>query len=277
MLQGAATMKRFLLGEDSRFLESVVGEITMVVFVTTLSGIVFSLAFLINQSVAPVLLKFALIATVGIVAGFLARRLMVVRNRWLRFLTGLFAVIIALGVLNVITRGFIGINLLRAYPTIPAWDGALQFGLGSLFVWLSQRAWTGVRREIMVEPRGEVPVISAAPRPRAPRARTRSRVSAFTTWREKAVSRVQAFISPPTTRPKKRKLPAKAPRRSIRRPKAAGIALTSAEEHVCPYCLEEVKNRDPRGVKVCKVCKTWHHGDCWAVTGVCQVPHQYAG
>jgi hypothetical protein len=36
-----------------------------------------------------------------------------------------------------------------------------------------------------------------------------------------------------------------------------------------------VTKRDPRGVKICKVCKTWHHADCWAITGVCQVPHEY--
>jgi ribosomal protein L37AE/L43A len=54
-----------------------------------------------------------------------------------------------------------------------------------------------------------------------------------------------------------------------------GVLLSGEEEHVCPYCLEEVVKNDRRGVKVCKVCKTWHHGDCWAITGVCQVPHQY--
>jgi hypothetical protein len=27
-------------------------------------------------------------------------------------------------------------------------------------------------------------------------------------------------------------------------------------------------------VKVCPVCKTRHHADCWSVTGTCQVPHE---
>jgi ribosomal protein L37AE/L43A len=45
------------------------------------------------------------------------------------------------------------------------------------------------------------------------------------------------------------------------------------EEHRCPYCLEEVKRNDPRGVKECDICHTLHHADCWNITGICQIPH----
>ncbi len=51
------------------------------------------------------------------------------------------------------------------------------------------------------------------------------------------------------------------------------VRLTGAEQHRCPYCLEPVKSNDPRGVTVCPICKTWHHSDCWSLTGMCQVPH----
>lgn len=51
------------------------------------------------------------------------------------------------------------------------------------------------------------------------------------------------------------------------------IQVSLYEAHRCPYCLEEVKQNDPRGVKKCEVCNTLHHADCWEVTGVCQVPH----
>ncbi len=53
------------------------------------------------------------------------------------------------------------------------------------------------------------------------------------------------------------------------------VRLIGETEHRCPYCLEVVVNNDPRGVKVCPICHTRHHADCWAVTGNCQVPHQY--
>ncbi|MBI5035359.1 MAG: hypothetical protein HZB51_32935 [Chloroflexi bacterium] len=51
------------------------------------------------------------------------------------------------------------------------------------------------------------------------------------------------------------------------------LRLTGVVEDRCPYCLDVVKKKDPRGVKKCEVCGTPHHADCWAITGKCQVPH----
>lgn len=53
------------------------------------------------------------------------------------------------------------------------------------------------------------------------------------------------------------------------------VRLVGEEEHRCPYCLELVKKNDPRGITVCPICHTQHHADCWAMTGVCQVPHYH--
>jgi len=52
------------------------------------------------------------------------------------------------------------------------------------------------------------------------------------------------------------------------------VKLTGEEEHVCPYCLEEVVRNDSQGVVVCQECGTWHHQDCWDVTGACGVAHR---
>lgn len=52
------------------------------------------------------------------------------------------------------------------------------------------------------------------------------------------------------------------------------VKLMGEEEHVCPYCLEEVHKNDSRGVVVCKECGTWHHKDCWELTGTCGVAHR---
>jgi len=70
-------------------------------------------------------------------------------------------------------------------------------------------------------------------------------------------------IKEPVVRPKKKRL-------FRRKPK---IQFALLEEHRCPYCLDAVTRNDPRGVKECEVCHTLHHADCWAITGVCQVPH----
>lgn len=51
------------------------------------------------------------------------------------------------------------------------------------------------------------------------------------------------------------------------------MQISTHEEHRCPFCLEDVKSNDPRGVKECSICHTLHHADCWDITGMCQVPH----
>ena len=53
------------------------------------------------------------------------------------------------------------------------------------------------------------------------------------------------------------------------------VMLKGETEHRCPYCMEIVKKNDPRGVVICPECKTWHHKDCWDVTGTCQVAHRH--
>ncbi len=52
------------------------------------------------------------------------------------------------------------------------------------------------------------------------------------------------------------------------------VKLMGEEEHVCPYCLEEVVRNDSQGMVICPECSTWHHQDCWNVTGACGVAHR---
>lgn len=61
-------------------------------------------------------------------------------------------------------------------------------------------------------------------------------------------------------------------RRGLRR-KRTRLRIAAQVEHRCPYCLEIVEPRDPRGAVECSTCHAFHHADCWAVTGTCQVPH----
>ena len=89
--------------------------------------------------------------------------------------------------------------------------------------------------------------------------------------------------------PKKKTAPVKAVRAARPKAKAAArltlprkrsahhdndVKLKGEEEHRCPYCLDLVQKHDARGVVVCPECGTWHHKDCWDVTGSCQVAHR---
>src|SRR3990172_315836 len=152
MAVNAINMRRIILGEGS-FVESVVGRLLILVLFTSLVGSVLTLLFLVNHLWMPVLLKFTVLAAIGVAAGFCSRRLLIGRNFLLRFGAAIFALFITLGLLNVLSLGFIGLNLLRAYPNNPQWDGALQLFFTSMLAALTIRAWRITVREVVVEPR----------------------------------------------------------------------------------------------------------------------------
>lgn len=281
-------MRRFLLGDESRFVESAVGRITLCVLFTTLVGVGLTLLFVLPARFSPFLLKFVVIIGMGVSASFITRRLLAHRSAGLRAVTAMFACIIALAVLSPLTLGFIGLNLLRSYAIATPVDAAIQLLVAGLAVVAGQIAWTPSRRTVMVEPReqqeaevtharrpSERPRIGVGARHAAP---SQSRVRT-TASRQSAAprSRWARFVSrlfPPSTPAPARKLRSAKPART-RAARGAGITLSAREQHVCPYCLESVTKNDRRGVKICKICKTWHHADCWEITGVCQVPHAY--
>jgi hypothetical protein len=301
MAVNAISMRRLILGEGS-FVESLVGRVLILVLFTSLVGSVLALLFLVNRLEMPVLLKFGVLAATGVSAGFGARRLLVGRSFLLRLGAAIFALFIALGLLNVITFGYLGLNLLRAYPNNPQWDGALQLVIASGLAALSIRAWRVTVREVMVEPRYSPPstprpasrparhsttrsmrrTSSASTRRRPPTSRTSaaSASAAFSAWSSRITAQFRNYFLAPSTGTASRGRTAKKTTRSKRNRQRVfrrqpAVYLSSEVEHRCPYCLEEVRRNDPRGIKICKVCKTWHHADCWAITGVCQVPHEY--
>lgn len=71
------------------------------------------------------------------------------------------------------------------------------------------------------------------------------------------------------------KQPAAAKPAAIKKSKTAqnnDVKLMGEEEHVCPYCLEKVNKNDRK--MICPECGTWHHQDCWDLTGACGVAHR---
>jgi len=82
-------------------------------------------------------------------------------------------------------------------------------------------------------------------------------------------------LTPKTGSPKARVKDRRARTKTTRRRRQSeSVRLVGVAEHRCPYCLELVEDNDVRGIRVCPICHTHHHADCWAETGVCQVPHQ---
>ncbi len=169
------------------------------------------------------------------------------------------------------------------------WADAIHLGVSLMMTVLALQAWhrtdTATLPVQVQEPVELVPM--PAPAPRAARSRRSRRTPASANGRgrvrrpgsvsarsrvnsqprERARSnggnRAAVRTMEPVLRPKKKRL----------FQRKAKIQLALVEEHRCPYCLDPVSRNDPRGVKECEVCHTLHHADCWAITGVCQVPH----
>ncbi len=184
----------------------------------------------------------------------------------------------------------IGSRVLFDFSKLDWADGA-HLAVSLMMVVLALQAWHRTNTTTLpvqdYEPVYEPVEVAPVPAPRVSRSRRSRRSPASSNGRARAPraggtsARMRANSQPrarvhsnngshpmvrkmePVLRPKKKRL-------FQRKPK---IQLALVEEHRCPYCLDPVVRNDPRGVKECEVCHTLHHADCWAITGVCQVPH----
>lgn len=129
-------------------------------------------------------------------------------------------------------------------------------GMGHIFLWVPSQFFQAITRPFqqlgqISPPHSDMPNVQTPPR--APRTRNQPRTN-----------------SPRLRRPRFHK-PKSAARNHSNN--GNGLRVVSVVEDRCPYCLDIVKRNDPRGVRVCDVCGTPHHADCWSITGKCQVPH----
>jgi ribosomal protein L37AE/L43A len=245
----------------------------VVFLVGMFSGI--GLAFVVraNQTIVPQVLRAATSAALGVLSGLTARRALRGRRGVLRAAAALAALGVALYFLGWFSGERAGLALPRAALPAPDWEGLLQILLGAFSALVALRAWPGPTAQSQVAARARELAGAASPRPQVSRKRTtgarRPRVAA-------AGRAVKRDASSAPARPRLRtRLTSWVSQRSVLARRGRRVRLVGAEEHRCPYCLEPVDGRDPRGVVVCRVCHTRHHGDCWAVTGECQVPHYH--
>jgi len=226
----------------------------IVVFLVGMFGGI-GLAFVVraNQTIVPQVLRAATSAALGVLTGLTARRALRGRSGVLRAAAALAALGVALYFLGWFSGERAGLALPRAVLPAPDWEGLLQILLGALSALAALRAWPGPSAQAQVAARARAQAGATGTRPRVTRKRrTIAR-------RPPLRTRLTSWVS----------------QRSMLARRGHRIRLVGAEEHRCPYCLELVDGRDPRGVVVCRVCHTRHHGDCWAVTGECQVPHYH--
>ncbi len=261
-----------------------IGVVFPFVFIAASS---FAAAHMINHTIQSWALSLGTTAGTGLVSGFAARWSLPRRADFRRLLAALVALTVGLLLLGLLTLGKAGIGPLKPPFAEPDWIGLGHFALGTVAAWLALRAWRNPPTKESMAPRVGAPRnvgarISARWGESAARhgiVRVGSWLARPREWMRQA--RRSTIVSEPTAPSSARLVEPKnvwwnvAERLRIRR-NSLHIRLRGAEEKRCPYCLELVQRNDPRGVVVCNVCRTAHHGDCWAVAGVCQVPHQHA-
>lgn len=239
------------------------------------AGLGFSVVFILNKAIEPIVLTLASDVGMGLAAGLAARFSLPRRSAALRWLVALFGLCTGLIFMGWLSRGLLGVNLINRSSMAPDWDGLQRFALGALAAWPAVSAWSRRRREHRIPARTSsyAPTTGRVVRSRgnsrrntrATSQRTLAMSMPATSTRTHTVSR--ARLHKPRTQTAKV--------RGSRRKKRTNstIRLATKVAHRCPYCLEDVKPNDPRGVVECSTCHTPHHADCWGVTGTCQVPH----
>jgi len=294
--------------ESDHFMRKLV--ILLLLIIATALGIV--LLFRDDRDLPLLLSTFFADASIGLIAGFGSRIVFRKWNSFIRYLTATGMAILGMTVLGFLTHWVLGIgpiglqhevalqireirldgnllNQLREMKIDPRTflefdkmgpSDAAHLAASLLLTGLSLLAWrqTTITQSIEVVPlylpQGEVRPSIREMASSSSGSSGHARIQLPGSWflRSRPDSMPRARIGSRNRIRKMARNDAKPARRNrfMRKPH---VQLALVEEHRCPYCLDLVTHGDPRGVKECEVCNTLHHGDCWAITGVCQVPH----
>ena len=235
----------------------------LVYALTFLGGLAFNLYFQQYPLSDPLFGRLALVVLMGLLAGVSTRTVMRKVPQIIMFSTAFFSMGFGLFLLDRLYPNQYGLKFFEGNLTNPIWMDFAQVGLGillaSIFLLIGKRKSKVSRkhkgRAKSKTKRLKVKVRSISQKKKGQKTSHKRIISKRAITRSKPVG-LHVGI-----------------RRISRRRK--NVQLLGETEHRCPYCLELVKKNDPRGVMICPECKTWHHKDCWDVTGICQVAHRH--
>jgi hypothetical protein len=233
-------------------------RLTILLFSALALALGLAIAGNINETIHPFFFNVTAAAAEGLILGFLARLFLRDRSFGLQLTASIAMLVVGLFYLGWISWGFTGIPPLPFPRAVPDRLALVLLAAGiigsipALLAWRKPSAKIpskGPARESAPRPRlveEPVPVVV----PSTPAAQQPSR-----NWFARVRARLPAVHWPRT--------------------RLSDIRFVGAEEHRCPYCLQPVGRRDPRGIVICPDCNTWHHRDCWSITGMCQIPHEH--
>jgi hypothetical protein len=252
-----------------RVFQTALGRIFVALIQTILVSLALLLVFVVPRYIEIQVLKYTVVLLVGLTAGFSSRRFLEGHSLFLKIMTAALAVVLSLMVQHTLSKGFIGAQPFLRRGRFLDWDSLIQLGtalLGSLLVILAYRS-----RQRTPGPAAfrQEPVVRPLEESRANNGHPTAQVSRMEIKENTIAEPPKLALASPT------KIAKPASKTKKRKGKSREIHLIGEEEHTCPYCLDRVEKGDPRGVKVCPICKTWHHADCWGITGACQIPHMH--
>lgn len=285
-----------------KIFNSVLARISVAALQTVLGSLVLLLTFLVRQYIDILILKYTLVLAVGLLAGFSARRFLTAQTQILKLLTAWISAALSLAILYILSGGFLGINLFFGLNKTPDWQGLIQLALaavGALLVITAFRTSPTVEYTPTPAPVSRPKKSTLKPKRALIQWPLKLNFSTVKKTNQKSTrSAANKKAAPPLAiqkTPKKGsslqkvtgaaapipkiKKPTRAKKKTVKKKKrvnkkaAKEIKFRGDIEHRCPYCLEIVQPHDPRGVKICPICKTHHHKDCWGITGACQIPH----
>lgn len=285
-----------------KIFNSVLARISVAALQTVLGSLVLLLTFLVRQYIDILILKYTLVLAVGLLAGFSARRFLTAQTQILKLLTAWISSALSLAILYILSGGFLGINLFFGLNKTPDWQGLIQLALaavGALLVITAFRTSPTVEYTPTPAPVSRPKKSTLKPKRALIQWPLKLNFSTVKKTNQKSTrSAANKKAAPPLAiqkTPKKGsslqkvtgaaapipkiKKPTRAKKKTVKKKKrvnkkaAKEIKFRGDIEHRCPYCLEIVQPHDPRGVKICPICKTHHHKDCWGITGACQIPH----
>ncbi len=263
--------------------------ILLCLFVAGIEAIVI-LLFIYQVNLPPLLMTLFANICLGLAAGAGARSAFYQRSGFTRIFTTLVILTLSLYALGYFTNWKMGIGPVDSWTKgYVSWVELAQFcgsavvAMSALWAWwqspskvlddqIKSRRSSKRREQARSAAAVQLPE-SNAPRfhfPESwksrPQQRSRLKSAHRTKAQDKLIPEVEKVI---ISRPAK---PVRSKRKKLLQRKP-DLQFSAFEEHRCPYCLDEVKRNDPRGVKECDVCHSLHHADCWEITGSCQVPH----
>jgi len=253
---------------------------------TMLAAVLFAVAYVVNRTIAPSVLSLAATTGLGLVAGFAARYMLRGRAGLLRLVAAWAAILVGQLLLGLLTAGQMGVGPVRVPLNAPDWRGLWHCALSIWASLLALHAWPS-------QPSGEQPVEARPSLWHSPRNAWRAfteRVRGAVQSLRRRFARVATAPEPSSGRARSGLQSAPAPRtrenrngeskhalnRKRKAKRMREIHVMGTEESRCPYCLDIVQPNDVRGIVVCPICRARHHADCWAITGMCQVPHHHA-